>query len=174
MRYAALDTKFLLALAGGEQDAEGTIDYLRSIGFFPIITESVIEQIGELQRSTDSSAYIFAEIVAKNFIYWGILDVPNPNILNGTSCVHAEKILAQNLIPDGTLFEAEMLVEASCHNCEILVTFSDALLNAPSAPLNLALIDNGLVNVTVAIASPEMISQRVKIRANQVLEVATA
>jgi hypothetical protein len=56
-----------------------------------------------------------------------------------------------------------MLVEASCHNCELLVTFSKSLLSAPSNELNLALIENGLVTVTVAIASPEMIAQRMKL-----------
>jgi hypothetical protein len=163
MRFAALDTRFLLALAGGEPDAEATIDYLQKNGFHPIITESVFEQIGEFVSNPSCQSHEAAVYASKNFVTWGIYDPANPYVENGTSCVHAEKILEQGLIPDGTTIEAEMLVEASCHNCELLVTFSKSLLSAPSNELNLALIENGLVTVTVAIASPEMIAQRMKL-----------
>jgi hypothetical protein len=163
MRFAALDTRFLLALAGGEPDAEATIDYLQKNGFHPIITESVFEQLGEFVSNPDSLAHAAAIYASQNFVTWGIYDPSNPYVDNGTSCVHAESILKQGLIPDGTTIEAEMLVEASCHNCELLVTFSKPLLTAPSTQLNLALIENGLVTVTVAIASPEMIAQRMKL-----------
>jgi hypothetical protein len=169
MRFAALDTRFLLALAGGESDAEATIDYLQRNGFSPIITESVVEQIGELRSDKTNPAYEAASVASKMFVSWGIYDPPNPYVDNGTSCVHAEKILQQGLIPDGTTIEAEMLVEASCHNCELFITFSQPLLNAPSSQLNLALIESGLVKVTVTIASPEMIAERMKMFDEQIV-----
>jgi rRNA-processing protein FCF1 len=163
MRFAALDTRFLLALAGGELDAEATIDYLQRNGFSPIITECVFEQLGELQHDPTNPAHDAAAIACKNLVTWGIYDPSNKYVDNGTSCVHAEKIMDQGLIPEATRLEAEMLVEASCHNCELFVTFSQPLLNAPSSELNLALIESGLVKVTVTIASPEMIADRLTI-----------
>jgi len=169
MRFAALDTRFLLALAGGQFDAEATIDYLQRNSFCPIVTESVIEQLGELQRDSGNPAHDAAVIASKNFVTWGIYDPSNPNVDNGTSCVHAEKIMEQGLIPDAMTIEAEMLVEASCHNCELFITFSQPLLNAPSSQLNLALIESGLVTVTIAIASPEMISERLQLLDEEVL-----
>lgn len=162
MRFAALDTKFLLAYAGGEPDAEATLEYLHSNGFTVIITESVVEQLGELQRDKTNPAHDFALYAAWMFPQWGVLDIPNKYVANGTSCVHADKIFKEGLIPNGTFIEAEILVEASCHGCELLITFSKPLLEAPSTQLNLALIENEMVAVTVAIASPEMIAERVR------------
>lgn len=161
-RFAALDTKFLLALAGGEPDAEATIDYLHKTGFFPVITESVIEQLGELANCSDAMTRDAARYAAKWFVTWNILAVENEYTQNGTAQVHADRMLEQGLIPGATTLEAEMLVEASCYNCELLVTFSEPLLNAPSAPLNLALLENDLNKVTVTIASPHIIARRLQ------------
>lgn len=165
MRSAALDTKFILALAGGAQDAEDTLEYLRQNAFLPIITESVDEQLGELQRGGDKENQIrlLALYALWMFPNWGIVDQPNKYVENGTACVHSEKILEQGLIPNATRIEAEILVEASCHGCELLITFSDPLLNASPVPLNLALIENELAAVTVAIASPAMIAKRLQL-----------
>jgi hypothetical protein len=163
MRLAALDTKFLLAFAGGESDAEETLEYLRKNGFSLIITQSVVEQLGELQRNKNHPAHDFALFISWMYPQWGIYDPSNQYVDNGTSCAHADKILEQGLIPDATKIEAEMLVEASCHNCELLVTFSEPLLKAPPTPLNLALIENDMEAVTVAIASPKMIADRLKV-----------
>lgn len=162
MRLAALDTKFLLAFAGGESDAKETLEYLRKNGFSLIITQSVVEQLGELQRDKKNPAHDSALYASWMYPQWGIYDPSNPYVDNGTSCVHADKILEQGLIPGATIIEAEILVEASCHNCELLVTFSDPLLGAPPTPLNLALIENDMEAVTVAIASPRMIAERLR------------
>jgi hypothetical protein len=163
MRLAALGTKFLLAYAGGEPDAEETLNYLRKTGFTLIITRSVVEQIGELQWDKTNQSHDFALYASWMHPHWGIYDQSNTYVENGTSCVHADNILEQGLIPGATKIEAEILVEASCHKCELLVTFSEPLLNAPGAPLNLALIENDMEAVTVAIASPQMIAQRLKV-----------
>ena len=163
MRLAALDTKFLLAYAGGESDAEETLEYLRKNGFTLIITESVIEQLGELQRDKTHPAHDFALYASWMYPQWGIYEQSNPYVDNGTSGVHADKIIEQGLIPDATKIETEMLVEAYCHHCELLVTFSDSLLKAEPAPLNLALIENDMGAVTVAIASPKMIAERLRL-----------
>lgn len=163
-RFAALDTKFILALAGGEADAEATIDYLQKNGFFPIITESVHEQLGELASTPQSAACEAAKYASKWLTTWGIIEIPNSYTANGTSQVHAESILQQGLIPGATEIEAEVLVEASCQNCELLVTFSESLLNAPATVLNLALIERGLDQVTVIIASPSQIAARLALQ----------
>jgi hypothetical protein len=162
MRLAALDTKFLLAFAAGEQDVEETLDYLRNNNFQIIITKSVVEQLQDLIRHKSHDAHLFAL-----YAFWmcpkeGIFEPSNSYVDNGTSCAHAEKIREQELIPDATRIEAEILVEASCHRCDLLITFSEALLNAPIVPLNLALIENDMDAVTVAIASPKMIAERLK------------
>lgn len=163
MRLAALDTKFLLAFAGGETDAEETLSYLHKNGFKLIITQSVVEQLVELQRDKANPAHDFAMYALWMFDKWGIFDLPNQYVENGTSCVHAENIIKQGLIPEATTIETEMLVEASCHGCELFVTFSEPLLNAPATPLNLALIENHMGAVTIAIASPKMIADRLRL-----------
>lgn len=164
MRFAALDTKFLLAYAGGEPDAEATLSYLQDNGFQPIITQSVIEQLGELQRDRNNPARDFAMYACWMHPHWNVWDIPNTYVDNGTACVHAEKIIKQGLIPGGSCIEAEILVEASCHGCELLITFSKPLLDAPSIQLNLALVENEMRAVTVAIASPAMIAERVRMK----------
>lgn len=161
-RFAALDTRFILALAGGEPDAEATIDYLTRNGFVPIITESVMEQLGELLHSQDEGTRRTASNALQWLSTWQILVPPNAYVENGAAQVHAEKLLTQNLIPAASQIEAEMLVEASCHNCELLVTFSTPLLQADSTLLNLALLEGDLSKVTVTIASPEIIARRLE------------
>src|SRR5271156_4085235 len=96
-RFAALDTRFMLALAAGESDAEATIDYLGKIGFVPIITESVFEQLGELASASASPASECARHACKWFTTWGILDPPNRHIETGVAEINAEKILDQGL-----------------------------------------------------------------------------
>jgi hypothetical protein len=159
-RFAALDTRFMLALAAGESDAEATIDYLGKTGFIPVMTESVFEQLGDLASHPESAAYECAKHACKWFSTWGILDPPNPHIQNGVSQINAERILEQGLIPNCSTIEAEILVEASCLECELLITFSEPLLKAPAAPLNLALLELQLNKVTVTIASPATIATR--------------
>jgi len=162
MRLAALDTKFLLAFAGGESDAEETFEYLRKNGFTLIVTESVLEQLGELTHSCNKThpAHYYAMYAYWTLPRWGILEPANPYVENGTSGAHAEKIREQGLLPNATRIEAEILVEASCHRCDLLVTFSEPLLNALPGPLNLALMEGGMDAVAVAIASPKMIAER--------------
>jgi hypothetical protein len=159
-RFAALDTRFILALAAGEPDAEATIDYLSKTGFVPIITESVYEELGGLVHSPDNPAHENAKHACQWLVTWGILDPPNSQIDIGTSGINADKLLEQGLIPGCTKVEAEMLVEASCQNCELFVTFSTPLLRAEATPLNLALLEMGLSKVTVTIASPDAIAAR--------------
>ncbi len=173
MRLAALDTKFLLAFAAGESDAEETVQYLQRNGFACIVTQSVIEQLGELQRDKNNPSRLFALYALYMFPQWGFYEQANQYVDNGTSCVHAEKMLEQGLIPGARKIEAEILVEASCHQCELLVTFSEPLLNAKSMPLNLALIEGDMNSVAVAIASPKMIAERLKLTAKQFQQIAT-
>jgi hypothetical protein len=161
-KFAAIDTKFILALAGGEPDAEATLDYLHKTGFIPIVTETVIEQLGELVESSEPTARDVAKYAARWMTSWGVLEVQNINIANGAAQVHAEKLLEQGLIPEATTIEAEILVEAACHGSELLVTFSQPLLDAPSTPLNLALMENHLHQVTIIIASPDLIARRLE------------
>lgn len=162
MRLAALDTKFILALAVGESDAEATLNYLKQNRIYPIITESVIEQLGEIKRDRTDPASDSAFYALWMFPGWGIGDPPNPHVQNGTSCLHAESLIKQGVIPGARKIESELLVEAACHECELLITFSPALLGAPPVPLNLALIENELCMVAIAIASPQMIADRLK------------
>jgi hypothetical protein len=162
-RFAALDTRFLLALSAGEPDAEATIDYLARTGFFPIITESVFEQLGHLARSPGNPAHESAKHACKWLATWNILDPPNRHIEIGISEINAAKILGQELIPGCTENEAKMLIEASCQNCELFITFSEPLLRAEVVPLNLALLEMELNKVTVTIASPVIIARRLEI-----------
>lgn len=162
MRLAALDTNFLLAYAAGESDVEETFDYLRANNFQIIITRSVIEQLADLIRIKDDPNHLFALYAYWMLPSWGIVEASNPYVENGTSCAHAEKIRDQGLIPDVSRIDSEILVEASCHKCDLLITFSECLISAPSGPLNLALIDSEMDAVTIAIASPGMIAERMR------------
>lgn len=162
-RFAALDTKFLLALAGGESDAEATIDYLAQKGFTPIATESVMEQLGELQENGDDQTKQLAGYAATWMITWGVITPSCPHAANGTAQINAARLIEQGLIDQATIIEAEILCEAACAGCEILITYSEALLDAPTTPLNLALVENDLNKVIVIIASPSLIAQRLEV-----------
>lgn len=162
-RFAALDTKFLLAFAASEPDAEETVEYLRKNKFTCIITRSVIQQLCELRQTEPDPTRSYALYAYWMFSNWGFIEQSNTYVDNGTSCKFAEDILEQGLIPGGKKHDSEILVEASCHQCELLITFSKPLLNAPSGQLHLALIECNLSAVAVAIASPDMIAGRLKV-----------
>jgi len=160
MKRAALDTKFVLAYSASEADTAETLEYLKKSGFELIITESVVEQLAELIRDKQNPSRDFALYAFWMHPSWEVSNPANPYVEHGTSCRHAEKIIEQGLVPGATKIEAEILVEASCHQCDLLVTFSQPLLKSDTVPLNLALVENDMNAVTVAIASPAQIAAR--------------
>src|SRR5881392_2239258 len=100
-RFAALDTSFLLALAGGSQDCEEVIDWLSSIVVYPLVSGTVMQELADIERKdTDPFVRQNAEKAQLNLTIWGILDASLTPTDNGIAQMTARKFVEKGVLPD--------------------------------------------------------------------------
>jgi hypothetical protein len=75
--------------------------------------------------------------------------------------IHVERILEKNIIPGAGSFDARTLVEAAYMDCGVFITTRKPLLDAGKECLDLALIECGMLPLTVI--SPKGIVEYFKI-----------
>jgi hypothetical protein len=153
-RFAALDTRFLLALAVGDEDCQAVIDWLSGINVYPLATGTVLQELADLEREDpDEFVRQNAENAQTQLSTWGILPAPLTAIDNGIAKIIAARLVEKKVLPDNDENDGLVVVEAAMHQCKILITFREALLDAPSAGIRFMLIENDVSDLFIA--SPE-------------------
>jgi hypothetical protein len=153
-RFAALDTRFLLALSVGNEDCQAVMDWLSGINVYPLATGTVLQELADLERE-DSDEFVRqnAENAQLLLSTWGILPAPLNSIDNGITKIIASRLVEKKVLPDDHENDGLVVVEAAMHQCKILITYREALLNAPAAGIRFMLIENDVSDLFIA--SPE-------------------
>jgi len=143
-RCAALDASFLLALAAGDGECESTMDSLQRGSRIPIITETIWEQLGALKNTGNPVYSHYAALALSQLTNWLIHDQSNVHSANGTSDVLAERLHDSGIIKGASVIQCRVIVEASCHDSEFLVSCDPIIQKADPVQLDRFLVENGL------------------------------
>jgi hypothetical protein len=149
-KYAALDTSFLLALAIGEGDCEQVIDWLHGHNSYPLVTPTVLQELWEIFRSDKAKENRDAAGQAlASFSTWGVLTAPQDPLENGIAELTAEALLSGSHCPHANKNDALVVAEAAHQGCAILITYRTPILDAPSEPLHLALLQRDAAGLII-------------------------
>jgi len=156
-RFAALDTSFLLALAGGDENCEEVIDWLSGINVYPLVTGTVLQELMDIDQQKDADPFVKqnAERALLNLAAWGILDASLAATDNGIAKIIAGKFVEKGVLPDEQENDGLVVAEAALHECKMLVTDRETLLNAPLEGIKFMLIESDVS--ALFIVSPDHI-----------------
>jgi hypothetical protein len=153
--FAAVDVGVLLALEAGDEEAEESIDLLRKRAFYFLVTETPLQELADICKSTDPEIAAHAKNAIIQITNWGFLTPP----LSPTQMGIAERnagLLIENCLTDGCLNDGLCIIEASLNNCKILITKRQMICDVSKhEPLNLALMSFDLPLLVVA--SPKLV-----------------
>lgn len=145
-KFAAVDTYFLLEITKGNPDYQGIFDALRGLGFFLVVTDTVMQELQDLRtRAANPEIGKHAEATIREL---GSMDVLTPTlepVQRGVAEIIANKLAA--LLPNGQKNDGLVLAEAAVHNCRILVSNRAAISQGDSQAIRLALVLSDVENV---------------------------
>jgi hypothetical protein len=155
-RSAALDTPFLLALAGGDDNCAEIIDWLSRINVYPLVTGTVLQELMDAeQNDLDPFVKQNAESALMNLTTWGVLDTALSPTDNGVAKIIAGKFVEKGVLPDEHENDGLVVAEAALHDCKMLITYRETLLNAPLEGIKFMLIESDVP--ALFIVSPDNI-----------------
>ena len=156
-RFAAVDTSFLLALAGGDENCEEVIDWFSKINVYPLATGTVLQELMDIDQQEDADPFVKqnAECALLNLATWGILDASLTPTDNGIAKIIAGKFVEKGVLPDEQENDGLVVAEAALHECKMLVTDRKTLLNAPLEGIKFMLIESDVSALLVV--SPDQI-----------------
>jgi predicted nucleic acid-binding protein len=136
-KLAALDTNIPLDLAQDGAAAHNLVLRLIRLGFIPIVTQTVVQELGHLAmngaspRTRDSAATALSSLRA-----WGIQPLTLKPVGNGICDVAADVIANRRLLPEEERNDAYVLVESGVCGAALLLTWDNHLLSASNEALN--------------------------------------
>jgi|ERR1043166_3237512 hypothetical protein len=137
-KFAAVDSHFLAALEAYDDDAAEICDGLQLLQLHLLVTPTVLQEIADTERnSTDPDARVAAAAILKDYRGWLILDPPLTPVQNGVAEIMAKKLIEEEVIPDTELNAGLIVAEAALHECQILITHRQSLINSDLTELGL-------------------------------------
>jgi predicted nucleic acid-binding protein len=151
-----LDTNVLIHLAEEHAGAHNTVLRCVKFGWIPVITQTVILELGHTAQYSDKPKKRYAATIAlSNLLAWGIQPTGLKPVGNGICGIVAEQIVQRRLLPPDEKHDAYVLIEAAFHSAKKLISWDRHFLDADQAALNKLLNDYDLP--AVEICSPERI-----------------
>ena len=136
-RLAALDTNVLLHLAGDYAPAHNLVLRLVGGGFTPIVTQTVVQELGHLaQFGNPARKQQLAICALSTMRKWHIQPVSLKPVGNGICEIAAGVIAKRELLPQEEKNDAYILIEASFYSAAMLITWDAHLLDASNRELN--------------------------------------
>lgn len=149
-RFAAVDTEVLLALEAGDEDCCGAIDGLGKAGFYCLVTETPLQELGEIcETVSDAEAVERAKATLSQITNFGFLESRLSVVEMGVAERVAHK-MCDLCLSEGTLNDGLVIAEAAYNNCRILLTRRKAILSTKTESLQIALVDFDLAPIVVA------------------------
>lgn len=137
-KLVALDTNILFHLAEDHAPAHNLVRRLIRLGLAPIITQTVIQELGFASTDGDTERKRASATRALSTLReWGIQPVHLKPVGNGI-CEIGARIMVESrkLLPPGECNDAYILIEAAFFGVVMLVTWDSHLLDASNAALN--------------------------------------
>jgi hypothetical protein len=149
-RFAALDTQFLLELENGNDQCTESIDILRKLGFYFIVTATALQEIEDIStEDADAQVAAHARNTLRSITNWGFIDPPLSPVLNGVAEIVGTRLIERKILPSELKNDGMIIAEAACHNCQIFLTPRKQLWEAKFDSLRLALIECDVAGLVV-------------------------
>lgn len=149
-KFVALDTRFILALERGEESCQGVIDFFSRMGWFCLVTETVREELADLEFDDDNPE--IKRLAGNALRRLGIYNILAPDLKDVDLVIAriiAQRLLETNLITGGTQNDALAVTEAASHGCFFLVTDREHLANCNADAVRVALAAQDLTGCTI-------------------------
>jgi predicted nucleic acid-binding protein len=148
-RFAAVDTRFLIALHAGDENCQGVVDWLSANNVFVCITSCVIQELVDMVNQHDEESEDAREVL-QCIPIWGFLPTPQLEATNnGIVFIIAQKMMDKGVVKTEDLNDCVALVEAAFEDCVLFVTTRESLIQASYDHLRLALIESDVTDVPV-------------------------
>ena len=155
-QLVAIDREILLGLSVNLSPHKAAFEFFFKRNFLPLVTPCVWAVIKDTEeKSSDADARRQAQIIIQDTLDSLIVMPPITDTYNGVLDIHADALLAKNVLPRGDKVAALTLLEAIHLDATALLTTNPALRDAPPDKLKPALIDCGLH--AIYIISPQQI-----------------
>jgi hypothetical protein len=150
-KLAALDTNILFHLAEQYAPAHNLIRRLVRNGFTPIVTQTVVQELGYcVDYGETARKREIAETALCSMREWGIQPVTLKAVGNGICDIAANVIASRGLLPESERHDAYILIESGFCGVALLLTWDEHLTGANNAGLNEVLSSFDLHPVQIA------------------------
>lgn len=149
-KWAALDTNILFHLAEDYAPAHNLVRRLVRFGFLPIVTQTVVQELGHLANEGETEKKRgSATLALTEMLGWGITPFGLKPVGNGICEIAANVILGRGLLPPGERNDAYIIIEAGFLGVAMLLTWDSHLLDASNDSLNQILVSFDLHSVQI-------------------------
>jgi rRNA-processing protein FCF1 len=148
-KLVALDTNVLLHLAEDHAPAKNLVLRLIRLGYTPIATQTVVQELAYASQHGDVKKKISATRALSTMRENGIQPGSLKPVGNGICDVAANIIESRKLLPEGERNDAYILIEGSFHGVAMLITWDGDLLTANNTALNDVLLSLHLNRVQI-------------------------
>lgn len=136
LKLAAVDTNIVLHLAEDHAPSHNLILRLVQSGFTPIVTQTVIQELGVAAQEGSARLQPIAVRALTSLREWGIQPAALKPVGNGICDIAANVIASRCLLPEEERNDAFILIESAFHGASMLVTWDGHLLGADNDRLN--------------------------------------
>ncbi len=158
-KLAALDTNILFHLAEDYAPAHNLVGRLVRSGFTPIVTQTVVQELGFFSTDADTERkQRVATLALTSMREWGIQPIHLKPVGNGICDIAADVISGRGLLPANERNDAYIVIECGFIGVAMLLTWDSHLLDAPNPQLNEVLKAFDLF--PVQILSPSVILEK--------------
>lgn len=135
-KLAALDSNVLFHLAENYAPAHNLVLRLVRLGFTPIVTQTVVQELGYAAQHGDTVRKKgLATTALMQMRQWGINPVALKPVGNGICDVVANVIASRGLLPEEERNDALILIECAFWQAALLITWDRHLLDASNSAL---------------------------------------
>lgn len=153
-RYVAFDVDAMLNIERGDNETVKSLDLLTSVGFFPLVTPTVLQGLSDLMDGSGEISTL-AENVLRYLTQLGFIAPPLERLDHGIAQIVGRRILALGTTSPTELDEDDGLIiaEAAIQGCDVLLTDQEPILMIPNRELSLILASTNLTRVIPVRAS---------------------
>lgn len=136
-KLAALDTNVLLHLAENYAPAHNLVRRLVKMGYTPIITQTVIQELGYcVDHGSTVKKRAAAEEALSSLRSWGVQPYTLKPVGNGICDIAADLIAGRGLLPEEEKNDAYLVIEAGLCGVALFLTWDSHLTEADNDGLN--------------------------------------